>query len=193
MVCVSEHIFSKISETQNPQGILIVVRKHQYTFGDLLITPGLAFIVVLDGIQDPGNVGAILRLADAAGCSGAILTSGCADLFASKTVRSTMGSLFRLAVVEHMDQQELLTQLTAGDIPLVATAMEAGVVYHEAPLSGQLAIAFGNEGQGISDVLLAGATQRIFIPIYGGAESLNVATAAAVVLYEAARQRREIL
>ena len=138
MVCVSADLFSKVSDTEQPQGIMVIAAKRRFTFADLLATASPAFIAVLDGIQDPGNVGAVIRIADAAGCSGVILTQGCADLFAGKTVRATMGSLFRPAVLEGMSRTAVLAGLEAARVPLVGTALEASVVYHTADLRGSL-------------------------------------------------------
>ncbi|MDR3563162.1 MAG: RNA methyltransferase [Negativicutes bacterium] len=183
-------IYDKMTDTEQPQGIMILAVKRRFTFADLVPTSAAPLIAVLDGVQDPGNAGALIRAADAAGASGVILTRGSADVFAGKTVRATMGSLFHLPVLAGLDRGELLHALEAVSAPLVATALEAATVYHSAPLTGPLAIAFGNEGAGMSSELLAAAKFRIYIPIYGEAESLNVATAAAVVLFEAARQRR---
>jgi len=189
LVQVTEGVYDKVTDTQKPQGILIVAAKRHFNFPDLLPADLPPLIAVLDGIQDPGNAGVLIRTADAAGCSGVIMTSGCADLFAGKTVRATMGSLFHLPVLTGLSHNEILTVLAAAAIPLAATALESAVVYHTAALTGPLAIAFGNEGQGVNPGFLEAAGCRLVIPIYGQAESLNVATAAAVILFEAARQR----
>jgi RNA methyltransferase, TrmH family len=190
LVQVPESIFDKVTDTEKPQGIMVVAVKQQFTFSELLPPDSPPLIAVLDGIQDPGNAGVLIRTADAAGCSGVILTRGCADLFAGKTVRATMGSLFHLPVLTGLSSGELLAALTAAAIPLAATALESAVAYHDVDLAGPLAVAFGNEGQGLTPALLASAASRLVVPLYGQAESLNVATAAAVILFEAARQRR---
>lgn len=190
LVQVPEAIFAKAADTEMPQGILVVAAKRRFTFSDVLPPDLPPLIAVLDGVQDPGNAGVLIRTADAAGCSGVILTRGCADLFAAKTVRSTMGSLFHLPVLAGIAHSELAAALAAAAVPIAATALEAAVPYHDADLTGPLAIVFGNEGQGVTPDLLAAAGCRLVIPLYGRAESLNVATAAAVILFEAARQRR---
>lgn len=186
---VSAAIYDKVTDTEQPQGIMVIAAKRRYSCAELVSVRRAPLIAVLDGIQDPGNVGAVIRTADAAGCSGVVLTTGCADLFAGKTVRATMGSLFHLPIVDGLDRSELLATLTKAGIPLFATAPESATVYHRTDLTGPAAIAFGNEGQGMSPELLDGSALKLYIPIYGAAESLNVASAAAVVLYEAARQR----
>ena len=193
LVQVSDQIYAKISDTQQPQGIMLVAAKRTVSFADVLARSPRPLIAVLDGIQDPGNAGTIIRTADAAGCSGVVMLRGCADPYAGKTVRATMGSLFHLPVVANMASDDFLRDLAAVAIPLIATDLTGATVYSAARLSGPAAIVFGNEGAGVGAELLAKAAERIIVPIYGKAESLNVATAAAVILYEAARQRLSTL
>ncbi len=190
---VSDALYAKITDTQEPQGLMLIAPVRQTPFAAALTGPRPSLIAVLDGISDPGNAGAVIRTADAAGCSGVVLLKGCVDLYAGKTVRATMGSLFHLPVVAGMADGELAAALAAAAIPLVATAAGGATDYTAADLAGPVAIVFGSEARGVSDRLLASAAARIAIPIYGRAESLNVATAAAVILYEAARQRRPTL
>lgn len=188
MALVSESMFTKISDTEQPQGVMVLAVKKPCGLADML-TAGQPLIVIADGLQDPGNVGTLIRNAEATGCSGVILTQGSVDLYAGKTVRATMGSLFCLPVMAGVSRAELLTALEASQVKLTATTLEAASVYYQADLTGPLAIAFGNEGRGLSNELLTAASSRIFIPMYGRGESLNVAAASAVILYEAARQR----
>lgn len=190
MYQVPKAIYDKVSDTQEPQGILLVLRKAPAALAALVEAEKPPFIIVLDQLQDPGNVGTIIRTADAAGCSAIVLTKNCADVYAAKTVRAAMGSLFHLPVVTDVSAPELLAFLAAQAIDLQVTALDAAAqAYFTADFTRPTAIAFGNEGNGISPELLAAASQRIFIPMAGQAESLNVATAAAVVIYEGLRQR----
>ncbi|SDF23703.1 TrmH family RNA methyltransferase [Sporolituus thermophilus] len=189
IVEVSDNVYTKITDTDQPQGILCVMEKKQYTFSDLQASDR-ALIVILDNVQDPGNIGTVVRTADAAGCCGVILTKGCADLFSGKTVRATMGSLFHLPVITGVTEQEVAAFLEQRNIRLLATALDASSLYHDVDLRGPVAIVFGNEGAGVSKAILEKADERVYIPLYGRAESLNVAVAAAVILYEARRQRR---
>ncbi|MDT8900974.1 TrmH family RNA methyltransferase [Anaeroselena agilis] len=193
LVRVPDHLYAKISDTREPQGIMLVTPKRAAAFDDILSRMAKPIIAVLDGVQDPGNAGTVIRAADAAGCSGVVMLKGCVDLYAGKTVRATMGSLFHLPVVAGMASEELIRLLAAAGIPLIATDLSGATVYSAADLSGPAAIVFGNEGAGVGAELLACAAERIVVPIYGKAESLNVATAAAVILYEAARQRLSTL
>jgi TrmH family RNA methyltransferase len=193
LIQVPDAVYDKITDTQEPQGFMLIAPPRKAVLADILSRPAPALIAVLDDVRDPGNAGTVIRAADAAGCSGVILLKGCADLYAGKTIRATMGSLFHLPVVEGVSRNKLISTLAAAAIPLAAATLDGAVAYTAADLTGPVAVVFGNEGEGVSGELVARATARIAIPIYGKAESLNVATAAAVILYEAARQRRSTL
>ncbi len=186
---VKEAIFRKMSETETPQGVLAIIRQRLYEKEDVL--GGIPLVIALDGVQDPGNVGTILRTAEAASCSGAILISGSADLYSGKVVRSTMGSIFRLPVLKCTDQRDALAFAAARALTVVAVAFdETGRSYDAADFTRPLLLVFGSEAGGISEEILAGANEKIYLPMCGRVESLNVSSAAAVVLYEALRQRR---
>lgn len=189
IVEVSATIYEKISDTKEPQGIMIIAKKSEYQLDDILSSDNKPLLVVLDEVQDPGNVGAIIRTAAAAGCTGVILTKGCADVFAAKVVRASMGSLFNIPVVEGVTQREVVTYLEQYKIGILATSLESSNVYFQVDLKQSVAIIFGNEGNGVSDELLKESEERIHIPLLGKVESLNVAASAAVILYEAVRQR----
>ncbi|WP_094606201.1 23S rRNA (uridine(2479)-2'-O)-methyltransferase [Sporomusa silvacetica DSM 10669] len=190
MVVVSEDIYNKISDTEQPQGIMVVLKKRQFSIEQLLLRQDkLPLLVVLDGVQDPGNAGTIIRTADAAGCTGVIALKGSADIYAGKTVRATMGSLFHLPVMEGLSSAELIQSLKQADIKLLATCLQQSDVYYHANFNHPVAIVLGNEGQGISPEFISAADACLNIPLVGHAESLNVAVAAGVILYEAVRQR----
>ncbi|HMM21168.1 MAG TPA: RNA methyltransferase [Selenomonadales bacterium] len=190
-VPVTDAVFNRITDTEKPQGIMLVARQRRWGLADLLSPSGGAspLLVVLDGIQDPGNVGTVIRTADAAGATGVLLLKNCADPFSGKTVRSTMGSLFHLPIASDVSRDEFLSAIALQPVNLAVTSLEAATPYHQADLAGATAVVFGNEGQGVGPELIAAADCRLIIPLYGRAESLNVAVAAGVVLYEAARQR----
>ena len=187
VLTVSESLYRKISDTQNPQGILAVVRQRQ-NFPPESMPQGPTLWVILDSLQDPGNVGTIIRTADAAGAAGVILTPECADLYGGKTTRATMGSLFHLPVLR-MPAAECLSFCDRQQLMLYVAGAEAAKVYAETDLSAPCAIVFGNEGAGVGAEFRQRASANIKIPILGQAESLNVASAAAVILFEAARQK----
>lgn len=184
---VTEQILEKITDTEAPQGIAAVVaytplRLDAISFGQ---TPLLA---IVDGIQDPGNLGTIIRTADAAGADAVILLPGTCDAFSQKVIRSTAGSIFNIPVV-YAETSAFTEWLQREKMLLAVTAADAEKTIFEANLSGPLAIAFGNEARGVSSQLRKAADISLSIPIQGKAESLNVATSAAICLYETVRQR----
>ncbi len=185
---VSEAAYKKAAATETPQGILLVMKTPSYTLADLPVE-GSPFFVVLDRIQDPGNVGTILRTADAAGCAGVVATEGTADIFSDKVVRSSMGSVFHLPIVTNVTGPALTTYFREQDISSMATVLDETAQSHfSVDYREKLAVIFGNEGNGIAPVLLD-SSEHIYIPMAGRTESLNVATSAAIILYEAFRQR----
>lgn len=190
---LSDEIFNKLTETQQPQGIMAIAHKKDYTLADVLESKELPLIAILESIQDPGNVGALIRTADAAGCSGVILTKGCADIYSGKTVRATMGSLFHLPVVSGVEGNEVINALKLNKIALFATSLATRNLYHDVNMNRPSAIVFGNEGSGVRAEILQAADELMYIPIFGKAESLNVSASAAVILFEAMRQRQPVL
>jgi len=204
---VPESVYQKAGDTQTPQGLLLVLAQKQRSLDDLArltktsvsptgtATAGASAAaqppcyVVLDRIQDPGNLGTILRTADAAGMAGLILLKGTTDIYSPKVVRAAMGSLFHLPVVSGVTEEAFLSFARESGLRLYATSLDAKArPYDAADFAGPTAIIFGNEGQGVSGPLLA-SSETLYIPMYGGAESLNVAVSTAIVLYEAVRQR----
>jgi TrmH family RNA methyltransferase len=184
---VSEHIIARIADTETPQGIIAVSACGSLSLEDL--RPGTpALIVVIDGVQDPGNLGSIIRTSDAAAADAVILLPGTCDAFMQKTVRSTAGSIFNIPVIDS-DLQALLQWLRLNKIKLAVTSLDTDKTIFEERLEGPLALVFGNEAHGVCKEIISAADLLLKIPIYGHAESLNVASAAAVCLYEALRQR----
>lgn len=188
MYLVTEQLYGKAAAVETPQGVLLVIRQKQSRLADLPAAEAPLY-VVLDGVQDPGNAGTIIRTADAAGAGAVILMRGTTDIFADKAVRATMGSLFHLPVCTGVTGEELAAFAAAKKLRLYVTALDETAKPHfDCDLRGSLLLAFGNEGRGVSpELLLQG--EKLYIPMQGGAESLNVGVAAAVVLYEALRQR----
>ena len=191
MTAVSDSVFTKVSETDHPQGILMVARQVTLSL-ERLLEASQPLIMVIDGVQDPGNMGALLRTADAVGADGVVVTDGSADPYNGKALRASMGSLFHVPLSVGVTRENLLVTLRKTGVRLYATALEQADEYLQANYQGSLAVIFGNEGQGVSEKLLSGAEKNLHIPIYGRAESLNVVVAAAVIMYEAARQRRTV-
>lgn len=179
--------FAELSDVETPQGILAVVKVREYRLEDLR-TEGV--IVFCHEIQDPGNFGTIIRTADAAGASGIILSKGTVDLYNSKTLRATMGSLFHLPIVEIEDVHETLSFLKKNNIKTVATSLSASKNYFEVDYKDGVAIVVGNEGAGLPKEVVKSCDEIVKIPMPGKAESLNVAVSTALLLYEVIRQHR---
>ncbi|MNI36959.1 23S rRNA (uridine(2479)-2'-O)-methyltransferase [compost metagenome] len=186
-IAVSQGVLEKCSDTQTPQGIIAVVQKQPLAVQDML-TFSDDLVVVIDGIQDPGNLGTIIRSADAVGAHGVILGAGTVDLYNPKTIRSTMGSLFHLPIIE-ADLMELLPLAREKGIGLVTTSLQAKRSCYEADLTQPTWLIMGNEAKGVSAKVAELSDVQVIIPMQGQAESLNVAMAATVLLFEASRQR----
>jgi TrmH family RNA methyltransferase len=186
---LADDVLEAVSELRTSQGLLAIGQRPRPEPEALFA--GLApLVVVAVGVQDPGNLGGLLRSAEAAGASGAILTTGCADPFSWKALRGSMGSAFRLPLLAGLSAEDALALLRARGVRLAATAADAPTSYAEADLRGALALLVGSEGSGLPEVLEAAADLRLRIPMAGEVESLNAGVAAGVLLFEAARQRR---
>ena len=186
---VDARIFDKLAQTVTSQGILAIVVKEAARKEDFINLPGSNFIV-LDRLQDPGNIGTILRTADAAGYKLAILMKGTADVYAPKVVRAATGSLFRMPVVSMASAKELAEFTGASGKKLTATCLDARRWYYDEDLTHDIALIIGNEGNGISRDLIESSDIQIKIPMQGNIESLNAAVAAGVLMYEAMRGKR---
>jgi tRNA G18 (ribose-2'-O)-methylase SpoU len=146
-------------------------------------------LVLLEAVQDPGNVGTILRTMDAAGFSGAILSPGCADPFSPKALRATMGSIFRVPTMQTENAARTAAALAEEGYAVVAAALDGEDFFAREPLLGKVCLIIGNEGAGITRETLAAATRRYRLPMKGGAESLNAAAAAAIMIYDIAYRK----
>ncbi len=187
---VPENIFAKAAGTDTPQGILLIMEAKNPSLPMQKAGKDKPLYVIMDGVQDPGNAGTIIRTADAVGADGVILLKGSVDAFADKVVRSTMGSIFHVPVYAGISADELQEFVQVQDLQLLATALDETAKPHfQQDFTKGTAVVLGNEGNGVSAAVLAMA-QKTYIPMYGRAESLNVAMSASIVLYEALRQRR---
>jgi TrmH family RNA methyltransferase len=180
-------IVASLSETETSQGVLAIVRRPVFDEDALYRAPAL--IVVAVGVQDPGNLGGLLRTAEAAGATGAYLTEGCADPFGWKALRGSMGSAFRFPHVRRVAGPDVMDRLERrGVVPAAAVAQ--GTPYDGLDLRGPVALLVGPEGAGLPPDLQQRAAVRLGVPMRPPVESLNVGVAAGVILFEAARQRR---
>ncbi|NEW09816.1 RNA methyltransferase [Paenibacillus sp. SYP-B3998] len=184
---VSQAVLEKCSDTQTPQGIMAVVAKPSLDLDELL-SGEYDLAVVLDGVQDPGNLGTIIRSADAVGANAVVLGRGTVDLYNPKTIRSTMGSMYHLPIVE-ADLLELLPRARKRGVRLVTTSLQAQCSCYDTDLRQPTWLILGNEAKGVSPEVAAQSDVQVIIPMQGKAESLNVAMAATVLLFEASRQR----
>ena len=178
-----EHkIFLEMVDTENNKGIIAVL---EYKERDLVnnISQDDKFVLILDRIQDPGNMGTIIRTADSAGVDSVILLKGCVDIYNPKVIRSTMGSIFDMNVI-HATQDEAVEFLKSNDFNIVSSYLQTENYYHETTYDGKIALVIGNEANGINDKLIEQSDKLVKIPIYGNAESLNAAISAAVLMYE---------
>jgi len=185
---VSDRIMEKIADTESPQGIAAIAERPARSLSEIEVHSD-SFILICDSIQDPGNLGSLIRSADAAGFSAVILLPGSCDPYAPKVLRSTAGSIFNLPVVMST-LAELRAWLNKNGIRLAVADAHKGRSLFEADIAGPLAIALGSEAHGIGEGLKAAADLMVSIPLLGKAESLNVAAAGAVIMFEAARRRR---
>lgn len=178
-IVVNDKIFKELTSQENSQGVILV-----YPYCEANIGKINSNIIVLDKIQDPGNLGTIIRVADAAGFKDIILTKGSVDCYNEKCVRSSMGSIFNMNIV-YMEELPLIQFLKEKKYKFLVTALENNSIeYTDITLNEKNAIIFGSEGNGVSDNFLKVADETVIIPIYGSAESLNVAMASGIILYK---------
>ncbi len=187
---VSEEVLRAMSDTQTPQGVLAVVKQSRHTLAELLDGPKPALLLFLETVQDPGNLGTILRAGEGAGVTGVVTDGHTVDPYSPKVVRSTMGSVFRVPFCRTDDFAAALADARKGGIRLVAAHLRGSVEYDTQDYTGPVGFLIGNEAAGLSAEAAEAADVRIRIPMLGRVESLNAAVAASVLMYEAARQRR---
>ncbi len=191
---VSDEVFKSLSDTQTPQGILALVKQYHYTLKDVADAGKRAgkpaLLMVLETIQDPGNLGTILRAGEGAGVTGVIMDVGTADICNPKVIRSTMGSVLRMPFTYVEDLHKTLDALKQDGVRLFAAHLKGKQAYDQEDYTKDTAFLIGNEANGLTDETAAMADTYIRIPMEGAVESLNAAVAASVLMFEAARQRR---
>ena len=187
---LADRVFKSLSDTKNPQGILALARQPVYETASMY--GGKApLLLFLENLQDPGNLGTIIRTAQGAGAAGVIMSRDTCDIFSPKTVRSTMGSLFRVPFVYTEDFCGELEQAADSGVRVFAAALGSGCSYSDRDYRLSSAFVIGNEGNGLTKEAMQSAGETVEIPLQGNLESLNAAVAAAVLLFEAVRQRRD--
>jgi TrmH family RNA methyltransferase len=187
IVFVNETIIKYITDAQTPQGVIAVVSKRENGTSSDFKQQGV--YLLLDSIQDPGNMGTIIRTADAAGVSGIFLSKGCCDLYSPKTLRSTMGSIFRVKIYDNQDLIDISKKMQKNGIKIVATTIAAKQNHYEVEYDSQVGVIIGNEANGITQELIDIADYKVKIPMVGNIESLNASVAAGILLFEILRKK----
>lgn len=190
LIQTTDDIFKSISDTEEPQWIMAVA---DFKFDTIKPVKSKkdSFFVLLDRVQDPGNLGTIIRTAEAFGADALIITDGCVDIYNPKTVRSSMGAILQLSIVYFSEMSEVIRELKAGSVSIVSSSPGAKKNVYDADLRGDIAVVIGNEGAGISDEVLESSDIKLKIPMVGKAESLNAGVASGILMYEVLRQRIE--
>ncbi len=186
---LSDSVFGYVSDTKSPQGILCIVEQETYDMEELLSIKNPHFMV-LDNLQDPGNLGTIVRTAEGAGVDAVFLSKESVDIYNPKTIRSTMGSIYRMPVIYIEDLLELLKIFKQKGIKSYAAHLEGKNSYDKENYQSGTAILIGNEGNGLRDEIANNADVWVQIPMQGKVESLNAAIASSILMFEVYRQRR---
>ena len=186
---VADAVFRSVSDTQTPQGILAVVKIPKYELSDMLCGEK-THLLILESVQDPGNLGTMVRTGEGAGISGIIMNRTTVDLFNPKTIRSTMGSIYRVPYYIADDLAETIGELKRQKVGIYAAHLKGQMHYDEPSYCKGTAFLIGNEGNGLSDEIAGLADNYVRIPMEGSVESLNAAVSAALLMYETNRQRR---
>lgn len=186
---ITDKLFNDVSDTQNPQGIIAVVKFTTVSLEEVILDKN-NFLILLDKVQDPGNMGTIIRTADALGANAMIVAKGCVDVFSPKTIRATMGSIFHLPLVYQEDIEDIIATLKKNNIKIISTGLESSKPCYDVNFQEDFVLVIGNEASGISQRVFEISDSIVNIPMSGDAESLNAAIASGIVMYEASRQRR---
>lgn len=189
---VSDRIFESVSDTKTPQGVMAVVKRKEYTLEKILEkrdTPHS--LLILDSLQDPGNLGTLVRAGEGAGITGIIMNETTVDIYNPKVIRSTMGSIFRVPFIYVKDIKEVIQKLYSKNINIYASSLEGAIEYDAPDYTKDIAFIIGNEAAGISKEILDIVKDKVKIPMLGEVESLNAAVAGSILMYEAARQKRK--
>lgn len=184
---VADNVFDRMSQTQTPQGIMAVVRMKDNSLSDML--SGNPLLILVENLQDPGNLGTIIRMGEGAGVTGVIMSPNTVDIYNPKTIRSTMGSIFRVPFIYVQDFGEAVSECQKSGVKVYAAHLDGKNTYLGEDYSTQTAFLIGNEGNGLTDDITKQADTLIRIPMEGEVESLNAAIACTILTYEAVRQR----
>jgi len=190
IVSVKSEVIKKLSDTVTPQGIICVVKIREFSL-DQLWSEDSNIILALDAIRDPGNVGTLIRTADAFGIGGVILSADTVELYNPKVVRSTMGSIFHLPIFDEIDLEKTIPQLKKRNFKIYGTDVKEGKDLDKLDYSTRICLLIGNEAEGLNKNLFELSDEIIRIPIFGRAESLNASVAGGILLYEITKRKRQ--
>lgn len=186
---VTDNVFMRMADTQTPQGIMAVVRMSDTDLEGILSDKRNPLLLIIENLQDPGNLGTIVRMAEGAGVTGIIMSSNTVDIYNPKTIRSTMGSLYRVPVIYVDDICKAVDECKEKGVKVYAAHLKGTDNYNQKDYAQPTAFMIGNEGNGLSDRLTQKADELVRIPMQGKVESLNAAIACTILTYEAVRQR----
>lgn len=182
-------LFSKLSDTESSQGVLAVVNKPDYSANQIKKIFSEGNLVILDRLQDPGNIGTIIRTTEGAGYGGVCVVRGTVDVYSPKVVRASAGSLFRIPIIYIETEEKVIELMRKFNKRTVVSCLRDSHNYYEVDLSNDIALIIGNEGKGCSDYFIKNSDVRVSIPMEGRLESLNAAVAAGILMYESARKK----
>lgn len=183
---VLDEIFNKCADTVNSKGVICVLEKKEY---ELKYKENMK-IIICDNVQDPGNLGTIIRTSESAGFDLILINKGCCDIYNPKTIRSTAGAIFNIPFVSNLSSENILEFVRNNNIPLFSTSLDTDKYYYDINYTNSFALCVGNESNGVSKDFIENATNLIKIPMVGKSQSLNVAAAASILIYEVVRQNK---
>ena len=184
-VIISNKIFNDISDVKTPQGILAVIKKNQNN----QIETNQDYILALDSLQDPGNMGTIIRTADSANINQIIINKTTVDPYSPKVIRSTMGAIYRTNIIEVEDLKTTLKEIQSKGFQIITTDLKATQSIYDINYNNKTVVVIGNEANGVSQEILQTADKKVIIPMLGKTESLNASIAASIMIYEYVRQK----
>ena len=185
IVTISNKIFNDISDVKTPQGILAVIKKNQNN----QIETNSNYILALDSLQDPGNMGTIIRTADSANINQIIINKTTVDPYSPKVIRSTMGAIYRTNIIEVEDLKATLKEMKSKGFQIITTDLKATQSIYDINYNNKTVVVIGNEANGVSQEILQTADKKVIIPMLGKTESLNASIAASIMIYEYVRQK----
>jgi TrmH family RNA methyltransferase len=187
IITLSNRLFSKLSAIKSPQGIMAVVEKKHYAIEEIVKNSGL--FMILENIQNPGNLGTIIRSADAFGAKAVFVSKGSADIYSDKTIRATMGSIFHLPIIDNIDIKNTLNLMKKEKISVFAASLKGEKYLNDIKFPNKIAFIIGNEANGLRNETENSADTLVKIYMPGNAESLNAATAASIIMYENSKKQ----